>query len=594
MKEISDVTGGGVHFVNTHNGKDVILLGSHGNGTLSSRYIVEIAGQRYFMKTFAPSDSCPVASSRRVIENEIAVEEYLSRYATLQRSFYRGFTEVADHLCLLFEDMILGRNAQTLAEKIAVRDDFSLDYRTEEEWQRGVVAQNRLPVHEAVFIAQGLASYASLFHTLDDSAEGGVIHTDVTPSNVMVYNSVEEGVVRQGAMLLDFGIARRKNKPMNVLFNKVRVEGVQGTYYSSFEIPLHNRVYAPHAADYTVAEPSFDTYQISNLLCLMVTGRLMQHWQHKAAVAEGEDASSGSELEKILDRVVHTSPLTEDGVSLSDKKSDKKKRTTIYNSLLQILLRGTHPEKEKRYQAAEELAADLKKLGLPAPKSYSASRRLLPFQDVPPEIASYGTIVIPTMKPSLHTLSVDKLVDVSYASLEQELQLGNEGIQKVLGSNQFGDVSTLAAVVEAERAQGVLEKARKSRFWTSVRRVLFGGIVFGGLAVGAYFGYPYALRFLDAKPEVRKFQVSEGGAGIISIAVSDSGVNDGLEDIIFYEDDTSKIIFGWSIRGSSSFIKTILPNREMCGHDYRLKVRDIGGHEVLSDRLRVIYDECNK
>ncbi len=362
--------------------EDITYLGE---GSLTSRLRGRIGKELVFAKTALSSENCPGATSIMLLQNEDQVQRYIAEHTPTeqQQHVYLGYTEVKDWLCLLFKDIspLHSRNQNqenkmyrenSLAGKINTNDDIIIDPRLRSvEKKVKVIATNingDEHLKEAVFIAKEVASQAHYYHQLKKSGRGGIIHTDISPGNVLIYVDTDG---KYKVLLSDFGLARENGKDPLKLFNKLTPGRVGGIYYSSDEKKfLKNNLYHPPNVDIDYInsiDPTYDTYNITNLLCLMLTGKLVEFWrkdyQDKLMTDDGEHYWSEEKFKVVPDELRRSlnTKLKQRHSGLSDKQRDK---------LVEIIVRGTHQDKAQRYSSAAVLQEELSDLVLEEPSGY--------------------------------------------------------------------------------------------------------------------------------------------------------------------------------------------------------------------------------
>ncbi len=264
-----------------------------GEGTLSSRYLINIEGANYFAKVFRPGENSFGRSSREMIKNEIAVLDYIysnSASAPAQDLLrYRGYAEVGDVTTLLFEDQVTWRSGATLEKRLNVQSER---IKTQEEvptteevlnLKRSVEATNyqSYEVGDVIDIVRQIADQIGQYHSLRGDKCAGIIHMDITPKNIIIVDDIDTR--KKKAIVIDFGIARENGEAIDHLFNKSSLsDGRGGDYYLS-QKGIFNLVYSSiDSRQQSTANPSLDTYNIVNVLCLMLTGRLIEYWETEA------------------------------------------------------------------------------------------------------------------------------------------------------------------------------------------------------------------------------------------------------------------------------------------------------------------------
>ncbi len=350
-------------------GRDVHFLEYRGRGSLSERYIVEIDGNRYFMKTYLNTDLCSGAGSRNIIRNEIYTYSALPQ----QPMLYKGHIEIDDVRGLLFEDMMTAtRDGKSLADCIFEANSAVPVSKDE------VKATYFLPLEEAVHILAQVAEQVHTYH----SAPGNVVHMDISPENILLINDFENQLKKRKALVSDFGLAREKESSSKYLLNQASVAGIASTYYGSDNGIFHNRIYSPPNVDkdYQNAEASYDTYNLANILCLMLTGRLAEYWKKDPGASP-----HSSRLREIITQQIFSHYTLETPTS----------NVRNIKSLVEIICKGTSDLKSERYQTAVELQKALLDLGIPVPVSYQPEPTLS--LEIPPHFHQYRV-----SEPPLH------------------------------------------------------------------------------------------------------------------------------------------------------------------------------------------------
>jgi len=425
--------------------KMVEIVRTLGKGTLSSRYILRFDNQDSFTKIYARTKHISGGASRQIIKNEIVVQEYLLSQG--ENTYYKGYGEVGDQLAVFFEDIATPRKGKDLHDYLDVKDEISSeleeldpddkDYVSKkdtilQECRRNVHVDNLLglKVADIVHIIHKISTQADHYHNLSTDQVKGIVHFDISPGNIMVFlKNVGGNVILNEAMLMDFGIAREKGVDIKKLFKKSKVK-LGGTYYNTVKDIACNSLYHPPDIDkYETAEPSYDTYNISNMLCLFLTGKLMEYWDY--SVKEGND--KGQFLESVLTNSIQ-SRLEKEGYSSKDDESMK---------LANIIIRGTS-EKDQRYQSAKELADVLDTVIFPVTElkvklvelDYTVPPKLKDYQITSPPLSKvykkkweqlYGGLEkIADVKPVYDSKTIHSFTDVLNHSIKSE----NERIKK--------------------------------------------------------------------------------------------------------------------------------------------------------------------
>lgn len=386
-----------------------------GSGSLSARFRAAIEGEFFFTKTALSTENCPGATSWGILANEVLIQKYLSQHLPKNSdlSLYCGYTEVEDELCILFKDISPLKGVReedeqemsknSLAYMFSVQDNFEKGSSKRWEIRQKVKATTPRDLGEVVFIAKEVAFQAGIYHSLRAEGEGrnGIVHMDISPGNILVYKDSDE---KTKVLLVDFGIARENGKDPLRLFNEFKPGEVSGNYYSSKRGEfLVNAIYHPpnEQEDYKKEiDPSYDTYNLTNLLCLMVTGKLMEYWRGDYRELHGGEAAPEKKIkikqkyavEKVVDTGINSEEFTVNHDQL--EKDLKEEILSRYNGekcskreaeqLAKIIVKGTAYEKAERYAEAKDLAQALEALGFSAPKDHKSSVPLfLPKRGIP-------------------------------------------------------------------------------------------------------------------------------------------------------------------------------------------------------------------
>jgi eukaryotic-like serine/threonine-protein kinase len=179
---------------------------------------------------------------------------------------------------------------------------------------RALIERGPLPDQEAVEIARQIASALSAAH------EAHIIHRDLKPENVMVR---KDRLVK----VLDFGLARMLNSPSNTSALRQTMKGtVMGTVsYMSPEQALGEDV-----------DHRSDLFSLGTTLYELLTGR---------------QAFAGSTAISIADKVIHQTPVPL-----------RQFNQACPAEFERIVSRLLEKNRDLRYQTAEDLHADLKRL----------------------------------------------------------------------------------------------------------------------------------------------------------------------------------------------------------------------------------------
>ncbi len=572
----------------TTDGKAIEIVESKGRGSLSVRYRITRDSYNRFMKSFLNTDFCSGNASRDINKNEIKVCEHLSESSELRDKYlsYRGYCEIEDMLCVMFEDL---GDGNSLEEFINVKDDFGEKLpkdpeEREKEFEKRkkdvkVEDIKRLSLEEIVDSAKQLAEQLDDMHSYDyDDEHQGIIHMDINPSNIMI---LERGG-RKRAVLVDYGLARAKGRDIFKLYNLVKPEGVAGTYYgSSADDPLHNTIYcapnlfvkdehgALHSDSYEKAEPSLDTYNLCNIFCLMLTGKLSEYWRAQGDCREeiAKNIADGWDMERAE--------------LLSD-----------------IVAKGTSPDKGSRYKTAAELLGEIssvqEQLDLFVPEVTGPVLEFEPYDTFLGQ--DFG-------QPNYESVFGTFLTDDAVFSLEDEEK---EYERMLFDASALYPTSKKKKVTAAAPVTGkTKKKVPAPRKATPKRKTVptkkpakkkssswLGKVVFGLGLLGAAYAIPNAIYdYFDKPPGEVKLESSKGaslsGSTTIKMSAQDDGLNPGIERIILKED--GKPIFEGGGRLGSEFKKDFPVKKGYTGkkdsHTYVLEVIDKAGNSTTSPPL---------
>ena len=347
-------------------------------GSLTNRYIIQIGGERvardYFVKTFAHTMACEGQASREILKNELAVQLYLQRRG--ENSLYKGTAEFLDMFGIIFEDMVSWRDGTTLLEVVMSKDEQKnmentfkeIDLRKDGNGKDLVryqkvllkklayfVQYQNIKFEETLSYVRCVGEQLEQYHNMKSESEGkeGIIHMDITLENILRWKD-ESSEFKNVAGINDFGIARMKGVDIRNLFNgaEVSVKGGSGSYYGTLHGPM-NLVFSPlDVKEYTTAEPSFDTYQLTNVLSLLLTGRMMEYWKYEV-VGDYDEGYRKKDTNLKKDLIGQ----------IKKGRSDQAITGKVAEQLADILRKGT-AEKNERYQTAQEMVEELGKLNV--------------------------------------------------------------------------------------------------------------------------------------------------------------------------------------------------------------------------------------
>ncbi len=408
----------------------VELRENKGSGTLSNRYLLSIntsEGKRnFFMKTFHGASFCPAASSRDIINNEISVEEYTSHH--LKRDIYVGYAEIADTVCILFRDILSGTDGKSLADRLNIQESF--EYPSAVQIKQELYAKTKLSLAESVHIAMEVATQLDELHTVETEEHSGIIHMDISPHNILIYTTKEQQKVEQHVKIVDLGIARENGITLDKLFNKTQAKGIGKddqtglqSYYSSTKTVLHNQIYGCSVEDRTVAEPFLDIYSLSNVLCLMLTGKLVEGFEQIVTEADQEPKRFEDQGRKDFEVITkaewdgcddngndylrsetRTSVEKKICIALLNRYKDDAKIDT-YIALAGVIQKGTIAKEP--YTTVRELYDTLAALGIAKP-SWSIPKPTL-YEPIPSVIKKYGEVLTSEFIPPFSEINGDAL-----------------------------------------------------------------------------------------------------------------------------------------------------------------------------------------
>lgn len=337
-----------------------------GEGKLCSRHIVQINGQRYFFKAPQDSQECLGESSRNFIKNEITILNLLKAEQE-KKSFslpffqYERPVEVHNILGVLFQEIVEADKVESVANRIKVQDHFKdisdtmkMNDPFIEAKSTIAHAYNNLSLEQVLSIAIQAAEQTKYLHGLR------IILNDFSPQNLVFY--------KDKASVTDFNVALKLQYDICTLFNETEVGGVTGGYYVTPNGILVNSVYHPFDITfedpndstkslYKVAECNIDTYNITNVLCLMLTGKLMEYWNN---LHHNKEKLQQALMDKIESR------LREDSYTDLSKKS---------KALVDVIIKGTLG-KDERYESAQKIVNALTEINFNKPSNLNVQPSL--------------------------------------------------------------------------------------------------------------------------------------------------------------------------------------------------------------------------
>jgi len=252
---------------------------------------------------------------------------------------------------------------------------------------RGLIRQSgQLAAGTAVSIAKQVCQGLSEAHRL------GVVHRDLKPSNIMIDR---EGQAR----IMDFGIAR-----------SLKGKGITGE-----GVVVGTPEYmSPEQVEGKEADQRADIYSLGIILYEMVTGRVP---------FEGDTPFS------IAYKHKHEAPV-----------EPRKFNPQLPDDLNRVILRCMEKDREKRYQTAEELRADLEKIergASAAPERAPAARKPLTSKQITVTFSLRKLLV-----PALVALAVVALAAVAFVIFRKSAPgLDSNLVVVAVFENQTGDAS---------------------------------------------------------------------------------------------------------------------------------------------------------
>lgn len=249
-------------------------------------------------------------------------------------------------------------------------------------------AGNTLPVSRALKIYQHLLDRVDLLH------RHGVLHYDIWPKNIMVGKM---GMAKEdGVLLIDLALTRRMGTDPKALLNGMNVTGSGGIYYSMSSNKIFtNLIFRPPEFNEDlpqgyIANETSDIYNLCNVFCLMLTGRLIEFYKAKW----DEDPNKEGRLEDYVKNLLVKEILEKE----ENKNPNNEYRKYLYG-LADIIVRGTGDYKKERYKNILSIKEDLEKLLEPAYSVSSASHTAStsPSSTAPPPTA--GKKVPPSPAP---------------------------------------------------------------------------------------------------------------------------------------------------------------------------------------------------
>jgi eukaryotic-like serine/threonine-protein kinase len=202
---------------------------------------------------------------------------------------------------------------------------ITMEYVAGEDLKSFIRRSGKLDIPKAVFLAAQVCEGLAEAHRL------GVVHRDLKPSNIMID---KEG----NARIMDFGIAR-----------SLKGKGITGA-----GVMIGTPEYmSPEQVEGREADQRSDIYSLGAILYEMVTGRVPFEGDTPLAIA-----------------VKHKTEVPRD---------PKLVNPQIPDDLSRVVLKCLEKDKEKRYQSADELGADLEKIENSIPTAERAMIGRKPF-----------------------------------------------------------------------------------------------------------------------------------------------------------------------------------------------------------------------
>jgi serine/threonine protein kinase len=512
----------------------------HSKGTMSARYICDYSEkgetpEKMFAKIFRHSSNCTGVASREVQKNEILVLEFLKTYFPqyTNLTLYENYGRVNGALCLLFKYIpgLAFTSENTLHSLLGVDDEFkdiTLDMEKNNPLLRKlrVTANKKIEsLEEVVHIATEMCEQADLFHNarrINDNGgilKDGIILVDISPSNVLIYKD-EKGVKR--VLLNDFGLAKERNMKASKLYSMVSVSGISGSYYTTQSGITVNKVYHPPKFDIDYGqsiEPSYDTYNLINLLCLMLTGKLVEPLKEKSGGDKSELSKS------IINKLKEKYPSVCDG--------------NHYQTLTDIIIKGTS-SKDERYQSAGAIAQELKSLGLAPLQEYKVNPPTLNPITLPQYLKECKLSLPPGLEmESAYSCILSKVSSTKALSDEVIIASSKEYCSKPQAIDLF---TSMVSEVK-------MKPVEKNTFKKALRIGLAATSIVAMAAAAGYFiatsdGCEYKLH-ADAPPEIKINERRSDSGKVYRIeGVVESGDEDiGLSDVRLYKDN--HLVYEW-------------------------------------------------
>ena len=278
------------------------LSDSAHKGSISMRFTAHLGGNppedrneaNSFLKTTTNDpDLCPISDSSQIIHNENIVETFISfnkqkfpeiydNWAIKGRE-YLGAYQINESTCLFFNNLRTKFETLSTLESLLGVKIPNFENEDKEIFAHEVHSNNIAPLSlkEIVNISYDISEQLEIYHNMGGD---GIIHFDLNPGNMLLVGKIGQ----RRCIVNDFGISRQKNKSVKELFNKASAENIKNKYYAKDDI-IANSIYSPpDLKQYGQALPEIDTYFTANLVCLMFTGRLVEHFYNNHNISEND------------------------------------------------------------------------------------------------------------------------------------------------------------------------------------------------------------------------------------------------------------------------------------------------------------------
>ncbi len=371
-------------------------LHQKGVGTLTTRFKGTHSNAKgelipLFIKVPRASVHCSGNTSREIAKNDIVASRIVEDSGFT--SYFQGIT-MHNGVMLLAYQYLQYEPLHDLSGIVDGDEKNSRHPMPKEQVSQQQTHRENLALEEIIDITIQLARKVHQLHTIETISDqvmeefnfnskefNGIIHMDITPSNILI----NDNGWKKEAILLDYGISRERGKELKFLLNESLPGQVRGSYYASDDqmkirlgneqspLSLHNPVYSIPQDELRVlktAEPFLDTYNLVNVMCLLLTGRLMEGWRKEG----------NNETPKIIEM------LKEKIIKYPKKLRAEVDYSSQVGDLVDILQRGTSEQREERYLSAQALVDDLEKLGIELPAPVKAA----PLLRIPQFVQDYA------------------------------------------------------------------------------------------------------------------------------------------------------------------------------------------------------------